>query len=66
MKQGGAKGQHINSLVEALESAGYQLTRRSTSHMIFKAAGRQNITIPQKVDDRHLAKKIAKIAGVAL
>jgi predicted RNA binding protein YcfA (HicA-like mRNA interferase family) len=66
MRTGGAKGSHIHSLVEALEEAGYSLARRSSSHYIFKAPDRPSVTIPEKLDDRHLARKIAKAAGVAL
>ena len=66
MKTGGARGQHVKSLIDALESVGYTLARRSNSHFIYKAEGRQNITIPEKLEDRHLAKRIAKIAGASL
>jgi|HubBroStandDraft_2_1064218.scaffolds.fasta_scaffold4418121_1 predicted RNA binding protein YcfA (HicA-like mRNA interferase family) len=66
MRTGGGKGQYLTPLVEALEHAGYSLARRSSSHFIFKGPERPCITVPQKLDSVHVAKKIAKVAGVAL
>jgi hypothetical protein len=66
VKTGGARGSLIKPLVEALESAGFELSRRSTSHFIFKAAGKQPLTIPQLLDDPRLARRLAKLAGVSL
>jgi predicted RNA binding protein YcfA (HicA-like mRNA interferase family) len=66
MKTGGARGLYIHRLVSAIEQVGYSLARRSSSHFIFRAPNRPNITIPQKLDCVHTAKKIAKVAGVSL
>lgn len=66
MKTGGASGHYINSLVSALELAGYSLVRRSSSHFIYKAPEHPCVTVPQKLDSIHIAKKIAKAAGVTL
>jgi predicted RNA binding protein YcfA (HicA-like mRNA interferase family) len=66
MKTGGAKGHFINSVVLALERAGYSLARRSSSHFIYKAPERPCITVPQKLDSVKVAKKIARAAGVSL
>lgn len=66
MKTGGAKGQYIHQIVNALERAGYELSRRSSSHFIYKAPERPCVTVPQKLDSIKVAKKIAKVAGVSL
>jgi len=66
LKTGGARGHFIKPVVEALESAGYVLARRSTSHFIFKAPDRPCITVPQILDSVNVAKKIAKAAGITL
>ena len=66
MKTGGSRGHFIKPVVAALEQAGYVLARRSTSHFIFKAPDRPNITVPQILDSINVAKKIAKAAGVTL
>jgi len=65
MKTGGARGQHIKPLIEALELAGYSLLRRSSSHFIFKAPDRPHVTVPEKLDCIHTAKRIAKAAGIS-
>jgi predicted RNA binding protein YcfA (HicA-like mRNA interferase family) len=66
VKTGGGRGHYLSPLVEALEQAGYSIARRSSSHFIFKAPERPCVTVPQKLDSVHVAKKIAKAAGVAL
>ena len=66
LKTGGGKGHYLNSIVLALERAGYSLARRSSSHFIYKAPERPCITVPQKLDSVKVAKKIAKAAGVVL
>lgn len=66
MKTGGSRGHYIKSVVDALEQVGYTLSRRSSSHFIFKCPDRPCITVPQKLDSVHVAKKIAKAAGVHL
>lgn len=66
MKTGGAKGHYIKPLIFALERAGYDLARRSSSHFIYKAPDRPCGTVPQSLDSIKVAKKIAKVAGVSL
>jgi predicted RNA binding protein YcfA (HicA-like mRNA interferase family) len=66
MKKGGARGAYIKPLMKALKAAGYEFARRNNSHFHYKAPGRPRITVPEKLDDIHIAKRIAKIAGVEL
>jgi hypothetical protein len=67
MKCGGAKGSLIRPLIEALEAAGYQLVDRPRGqHFKMWAPEKPPVFVPAKLDDRKLAKRIAKIAGVQL
>lgn len=66
MKTGGGKGFWFKPLTQALIDAGYELARRSNSHLHYKAPQRQPVTVPCKLDDVKIAKRLAKIAGVEL
>lgn len=55
-------------LIEAMEKAGFELLRRnpSGSHFIMTAPNRPHVTVPRKLGNHRLARRIAKVAGVAL
>jgi len=54
-----------NRLVELLQENGYELVHNAKgSHRKWKAPDRPEINITANLDDRHLANRILKLAGI--
>ena len=53
-------------LVTALEGAGFELCRRAKHDVLRRPEGGCVITMPRKLDDRALANRILKTAGIDL
>ena len=52
-------------VVEKLHSAGYELLRNGRgSHVVFKNATGKEICITRNLNDRNLANKVLRIAGI--
>ena len=52
-------------VVEKLHSAGYELLRNGRgSHVVFKNAAGKEICITRNLNDRNLANKVLRIAGI--
>lgn len=67
MKTGGGKGHYFKPLVEKMEAAGFVLIcRANNNHLKFKAPDRPVVIVPCKLEDRRVAHRIARIAGIAL
>jgi predicted RNA binding protein YcfA (HicA-like mRNA interferase family) len=56
-----------NPVIEALLKAGYELTRYSmNSHKVYRKDNEAAIIVPIKIDDKNLAKRVLKKAGLTL
>jgi predicted RNA binding protein YcfA (HicA-like mRNA interferase family) len=67
MKRHRVRGKYGLALVEALERAGYEFTRRSRgSHFVFRAPNRPNAILPDTIDCKAVALRIAEAAKVQL
>jgi predicted RNA binding protein YcfA (HicA-like mRNA interferase family) len=53
--------------VEALKKAGYELARHSmNSHQVYRKENEADIIVPTKINDKNLAKRLLKKAGLTL
>jgi predicted RNA binding protein YcfA (HicA-like mRNA interferase family) len=67
MKRHRVRGKYGQPLVEALEKAGYEFSRRARgSHFAFSAPNRPKAFLPDTIDCKAVALRIAEAAKVTL
>ena len=60
------KGNFFKPVIKALTDAGYEIAGNNASHFKLAAPGRPPIIVPAKLDDKRLAHRITRNAGVTL
>jgi predicted RNA binding protein YcfA (HicA-like mRNA interferase family) len=66
MKKLRIRGKYAEPLIDALEKAGFEVSRRSNgSHIVFSAPERAPVYVPAQLDCKSTATKIARAAGLS-